>query len=347
MEFLKNIEWSPFNILKALGLLLLALIIISFTIRILSPISEVVMQNSRDFSMSTSGSRPAYDTNDGYSYAEEAVYGEGGSVKLSINNVSNPSPEPGGSVGGDVEDYEVTQYSASIETRDSNDTCTEISSLKDLDYVIFENTNEYDRGCRYTFKVEHEKVAEVLATIEAFDPKKLSENTYTIKRQLDDFTSETEILENKLASISETLESAISAYDEIAVLARRTQDAESLAKIIDSKINTIERLTQQRINITAQLERLSRGKAEQLDRLEYTYFSVDVYENRVIDGESIKESWKGAVKGFVRDINRTAQDISINLVALLFVLFQYILYFFILLFVAKYLWRFTQGIWKK
>jgi hypothetical protein len=226
-------------------------------------------------------------------------------------------------------------------------TCAEITALKELDYVIFESANEYDKGCNYTFKVAHSNVEEILGVIEALDPNELSESTYTIKRQLDDFTSETEILERKLASINETLESAINAYDEITLLATRTQNAEALAKIIDSKLNIIERLTQERINTTAQLERLLRAKAEQLDRLEYTYFHVNVYENKFVDGEYLKDSWQAAVKNFVRDVNRAVQDVTINLLALLFVLAQYILYFFILLISGKYLWRAVKYIWKK
>ncbi len=70
------------------------------------------------------------------------------------------------------------------------------------------------------------------------------------------------------------------------------------------------------------MERINRSKAEQLDRLEYTYFNVRVVENKFIDGQNLKESWKVAVKSFVRDINTVAQDITINLVSLLFLILQ-------------------------
>lgn len=356
MEFLKNIEWTPLNILKGLGLLLGALIVISLASRTLGPVTGVMMQRDGDYSMGTPSISPTeswqmravQDSDDGASYAEEAAYSGGmGNVKLSTNNISMPSPNPGGSVGGEAEDYEVTRYTATIETRNSDYACGEVHALKDLAHVVFENSNEYDEGCSYTFKVEHEKAGEVLAILENLNPKHLSENTYTIKKQLDDFTSETEILETKLATINETLENAVTAYDEITTLATRTEDAESLAKVIDSKINTLERLTQQRINISAQLERLSRAKAEQLDKLVYTYFSVDIYENKFVDGDSIKESWKSAVKGFVRDVNGTIQDMTINLVAFCFMVIQYVLYFFLLLYLVKFLWRAAVIIWKK
>jgi hypothetical protein len=340
MEYLKNIKWTPLTILKAFALFLVALIVLSITFRVITPLTDTVFQNTNDYAVH---SEPGMQ----YPASDGDAYEESGSVKLSSENIGIPSPGVDGGVGGDLEDYEVTRYSVSIETRDRDRTCREVASLKELEYVVFENTNEYDEGCTYTFKVAQERVEEIRTVLNELDPKHFSENTYTIKQQLDDFTSETEILERKLTSINETLENAIRAYDEISVLATRTQDVESLAKIIDSKINTIERLTQQRITITAQLERLARGKAEQLDRLEYTYFDVRVYENTFVDGDALKESWKGAVKGFVRDVNQIAQDSTINLLSLLFVLLQYMLYFFILLVVVKYVWRATQYIWRK
>lgn len=355
MEFLKNIEWTPINILKGLGVLLLFLVVLSFASHLFGPTGLNLMQKGGGYSIIAPGmpsSMPAYergmmyDTDDAYDYVEEAAYDGGYNTKLSLTNIGVPEPQPD-SVGGDAEDYEVKSYSASVETQDSDWACGEILALKSLDYVVFENSNEYERGCTYTFKVENEKVDEVLAVIERLDPKDMSESAYTIKRQIDDFTSETEILERKLAVVDETLEKAVAAYDEITDLATQTRNAESLAEVIDSKINTIERLTQQRINISSQLERLSRSKAEQMDRLVYAHFNVNVYENKFIDGETIKDSWKGAVKGFVRDVNQTAQDLTINLISFLFMLVQYILYFFILLFIVKYGWQTALHIWKK
>jgi len=350
----KNFKPTPMNILKASGIFLLAIILISIVFRIMAPAVHTVTNSARGFAVGQ-GMSASYDgghsTDDAYAMEEAAYYssGEGGNMKLSLSNIGIPSPIPprGGTVGDDAEDFEVTEYNVSIETRDRDATCTDISALKDLSYIVFESANEYDRGCNYTFKVRFENVEEILAVLEELNPEELSENTYTIKRQIDDFTSETGILESKLESIDNTLENALDAYDEITSLATQTQNADALAKIIDSKIGIIERLTQERINITAQLERLERAKAEQLDKLEYTYFYVNVYENKFIDGEDLKDSWKSAIKNAVRDINRTIQDVTINLVTLVFTILQYILYFFILLVVVKYLWRVTKYIWNK
>jgi len=347
----KNFTFTPMNIVKLSALLLGAVIILAIVFRVLSPVVDTVTSGgARGFGVVTQDALMARDATfhgadgAGEVYEESLAYSKGVASSISI-----PSPEPprGGTVGGDAEEFEVTEYSISIEARNKEAACTEIADLKAREYVVFESANEHDRGCNYTFKVEHEKAEEILTILRGYNPKDLSENTYTIKRQLDDFASEEEILERKLASIDETLEGALSAYEEIAVLATRTQNAEALAKIIDSKVGIIERLTQERISITAQLERLARAKAQQLDRLEYTYFHVNVYENKFVDAENLKDSWKATIKGAVRDINRAIQDVTVNLVALLFVLLQYILYLLILLVVAKYLWKAAVYIWKR
>jgi len=284
---------------------------------------------------------------------QDAYYGTGGVAYDSVSSKESLSvrnivpPQPGSPAGDTAEAYEVTDYYGSIQTRKLDETCAKISDLKAFDYVIFENSNEYDRGCSYSFKVKNSHVDEILGIVNSLNPENLTQNTYTIKRQIDDYTSEVEVLQKKRASIDETLANAVSAYDEISALATRAQDVESLAKIIDSKINLIERLTQERININEQLDRLERSKADQLDRLAYTFFNVSIYESKYVDGKEIKDSWKGAVQQFVRDLNSILQDVTINLVTIALRVAQFVIYFFILLLAAKYGWRAAKYLWKR
>jgi len=346
MECLKKLNLKPAAVLKISGVVLLIVIVAAVTIRLLGSSFNSLSEQS-GAGLSVSG-LPAYDSMQAYD-EKSLDYGMGDTVSLSLRNVAPSSipPSSDGATGDNAEEFEVTQYSGQIETRQLKDTCQIFTDLKKKDYVIFENASQYDHGCDYGFKVKNDNVDEILAVIKALDPKELSGTTYTIKQLVDDFTSEVDILEKKLSSIDETLKKAISAYDDVTNLATRVQDVESLAKIIDSKINIIERLTQERININSQLERINRSKAEQLDRIDYTYFYINVIENKYVDLENIKDSWQIAIKEFVRDINLVVQDITINLIALLFYIFQYVIYFFILLLLAKYGWQLAKYIWKK
>ncbi|MDD5043153.1 MAG: hypothetical protein PHD51_00590 [Patescibacteria group bacterium] len=351
MDFLTKFNLKISSVLKIAGLALLAIIIIVIAFRLVGSSFNSIVGKPRTNSILPQ-SAPSYDYASDSEVAKKYEYSEEGSVGLSVRNVgTTPSAAPiygnGGATGDEAEEFEVTKYNATIETRQLEETCATVAGLKAREDVIFENASEYDHGCGYVFKAKRDKANEVLAIIKGLDPKELSENTYTIKKLIDDFTSEVEILEKKLASIDETLKKAVSAYDDISALATRVQDVESLAKIIDSKINIIERLTQERININSQLEQIERSKAEQLDRLEYTYFRVDIFESKFVDLESLKDSWKAAIKEFVRDCNQVAQDITVNLVALLLHVLQFVIYLLILLVIAKYGWQLVKYIWKK
>lgn len=337
------------QVLKAAGAALVGIILLLLVFQILG-------SSFRSLSQGLSGAvpgmaAPSMGLGGGYAYdsSEAAYYGkeEDGMAELSVRNAAamRPVPQPSSPSGTGAEDYEVTEYNASIETRRLGDTCASFEALKAREDVVFESANAYDRGCSFTFKVEKASVEEVLAWLRDMRPRELSENTYTIKRQIDDFTNEEEVLLKKRSSIDDTLESALAAYDDITRLATNTQNAEALARIIDSRIQLIERLTGERININEQLDRLARAKADQLDRLDYTYFYVSVYENKYIDAEQLRDSWKQALRDFVRQANEVVQGITINLLLLLFFMAQLAVYALIALFAAKYGWRFAKYLW--
>ncbi len=348
MDFIKNFTPTPLNVLKAIGVVFVGLFIIIFAFNLLgSTFGPIVPMNS--ISISPRAPVFSYAGVSSYNPGSQEVSYKGGDVMLSSRNVAPTMPVSygGGGVGADAENFEVTDYSAAIETRNKLKDCGEILKFKSLDYVVFENNNESETYCSYSFKVKHVNVEEIISKIKALNPKDFSENTYTIKKQVDDFTSEIELLEKKIASINKTMESALRAYDEITSLATKTQDAGSLAKIIDSKIQIIQRLTDEGINANAQLERLTRAKAEQLDKVEYTYFNVSVYENKYIDWKNIKESWKSAIRNFFYNINKALQDATVNVLVFVFTLIPYLIYLSILLFVAKYSWRVAKYIWQR
>lgn len=352
-KFLSKFNTKPSSLIKIAGLGVLAIIVISVVVAIIGSSFDSI--KNPGFGNTSIQTAPSFDyatTDSVLSEKSSYGYGGGGSVGLSIRNVgTSPSPAiiygNGGTTGDQAEAFEVTDYSATIETRELSKTCSEIAGLKPREYVIFENSREYNHGCDYTFKVKKNNISEILNFIKGLNPKELSENAYTIKNIVDDYTSEIEILEKKLSSIDETLQKAVSAYNDVTELATKVQDVESLAKIIDSKINIIERLTQERININSQIERLQRSKAEQLDRIDYAYFYVNIIENKFIDGESIKDSWKTAVKEFIRNVNQSLQNITVGLAAIILLIIEYAIYILILVLVAKYGWQLVKYIWKK
>jgi hypothetical protein len=99
--------------------------------------------------------------------------------------------------------------------------------------------------------------------------------------------------------------------------------------------------------VSAELESLSRAKAEQLDRLQYVNFYVYIYENKIFDGQELRDSWIASAKQFVVDINQTLKDVSLGLIVVLLSVLKYILYVFLIFVAIKLCWKFGKGIWRK
>jgi len=267
-------------------------------------------------------------------------------MSLSMRNIM-PDWNDGYIPGNDAEDFEVTEYSARIKTIHLEKVCGEIKDLKVKPYVIFENSNENDNSCNFRFKVEKNKEDEILQVVRNLKPDDLNINTESVKKRINDFTSEEEILTKRLAQVEETLADAQEAYDQVTQLATKSRDVETLAKIISDKITLIEKLTTERLNTKNNLDRLSQMKADQLDKLKYTSFTVAVYENLIIDSEYIKDSWERELKNFVNEFNGMLQGVSVKLLSFGAKLIQIVIYLLIALLIAKYGWRFTKFVWKK
>lgn len=335
MEFIKKIDWSKPGIqLAFVGVFgLFAFIVLS---------GNGLQNPMASFSKDT---EEAMYYGDGYAVSPDMDMGY--NPELSMRNVEGSimPPVPEYVPGNDAEAYEVKDYNATIETRNLEEDCSTVRALMEREEVIFQNKNQYEQGCSYSFKVEKESVEEVLTILESLDPKDLSENSYTIKREVADYTSEIEILEKKLATLDQTLTDSLASYDALSSQATARGDVATLAQITDSKITLVERLTITRIDTVAQLDRLARAKADSLDRLVYTNFYVHIYENTFVNGEEIKTSWVEAVKELVRDINTFAQEVSLGFVALLFMVVKYSLYGVVLLFVARFAYSFARKVW--
>lgn len=273
-----------------------------------------------------------------------------GAPDMMPGKMAYPSPMPpygGTTVGSNAEEYEVTEYSASIEARNKSEICGKIVELKGRSEVIFENASEYRTGCSYIFKVEQAKKDEILNVIKGLGPKELTDSTYTIKQQLTDIESEQNILAKKLQSLDETLTSALASYNELTQIAQSAGEPQALARVIESKLDMIERLTNQKLETSAELDRLTRAKAENEDRLKYARFSVSVYESKYVDGQLLKDSWKMALQKFVMCVNKALQAATIGFIGFLVMLLPYALYFVVILLVVKYGWRFTRDIWNR
>jgi len=354
MALLQNINFKIKPILKTAGIAILAILAVYVAFSLIGALFGSFSLGSRSNSYSNYSKSTAYDSGVSLSSPMTASGGIFPDLQLSTRNASLSSREESSSYkggntsvsGNQAEKYEVAEYNATIKTRQLDSACGAISGLKAREEVIFESAREYNYGCNYVFKVTKDKTDAVLDIIKGMKPKELIGDTYTIQGWVNDYTKEIDILQKKLAAIDETLSKAIVAYDEVAQAASGAKDIASMAEAIDSKIKTIERLATERINISARLDLIQNGKSQQLDRLDYTFFSVNITKDSIIEWQNLKDSWGYAIKESSARVNQAIQNISVNLVGFLFNLLQYIIYALILLLVAKYGWRLTKSIWK-
>ncbi len=336
MQFLEKYNLTPLKVFKIILIVIAALVVASVLLASVNTARHATFNSSNTISIPSAptmrGGKMMSDTSNMYE----------------SSGVSAPMPPlPGGYTSGDSEAFEVTDYTASIETRNLSTDCDRISDLKSRSEVIFESTNEYKRGCAYTFKVEKDTAQEIVGLIASMNPKQLSESTYTIKQEVDGYVSEIDILKRKLETLDSTLADAVAAYNDITATAKTVGDAETLARIIESKIGIIERLTNARIQTVAELDRYEKAKRDAQDRMAYTHFSVTIYESTYIDGAALRDSWKQEAQAFFNNTNGLVQELSIGLAFLILSLLKYVLYFFILLIVGRFVWSATKKIWQK
>ncbi|TSC71806.1 MAG: hypothetical protein G01um101470_485 [Parcubacteria group bacterium Gr01-1014_70] len=345
MEIFKKFEakLEPVFILKTAGIILLLIIGFAFVLGMLRSTKLSLMDVPGGSSVPGMGGAQRDD------YAlESPSMSEKGNVSMGApERYISPVPPPSGGYvsGSDAEEFDVTEYTIKFETDNIIPICSAISDLKTRKDVVFESAHEYDRGCNYTFKALYHEANDIIAMVKGFHPKDFSENTYTIKRILEDVTSEIEILKRRHAAIEETLENAIQSYDKIMAIASGADNADALAKLIEGKLRIIERLTQERIQVASQLGYALRAEADQRDRLLYAYFNVQAVENVFVDKEAIKDSWNMAVRKFVRDVNDVLQGVTVRFAVFLLTVIEWALYAFAVLFIAKFGWHITKDLW--
>ena len=290
-------------------------------------------------------------------YKGQTITGQGMSSGMSMDNSVNSrssskmseqfAPDAAGGASGNSEEYEMTEYSSYIETNDAKTACANLASLKTRADVVFENLNDFDKGCNYRFKVDQVSTKEIISIIWLMKPQYLNENVYTIKGQIDDYSNDLDILNKKLIAIDETMANAEKAYDDVAKLATNVKDIDSLTKIIDSKITMIERLAQERIDIKLQMDRIYEAKATQLDHLKYNYFNVNIQENKYIDIKAMHNSWKQSIREFITDLNGSIQDFTLGLVMVTIKILQYAIYLAIIFVIIKFAWKYGKKYWLK
>lgn len=246
-----------------------------------------------------------------------------------------------------AEDFELTSYQASIESRNVESDCQSIQALKADEAIIFLSANTSKDACSFTFKTEKKSEQKALAAIKALDPKSLTESVRTIEDTLISYDRRKEILEHELTTIQKILDDAIVSYEALSKLAITTGSVTNLRQAIYDKVDIIERLTQKKLSIEQELRQIGDSTSSNKEEIQYTQFSVSVYKNTFVDKDALISSWKREIKQFINEINISAQSLSIGLITFIFMLVKYILYFLVVVVIVKYLKKIVVYIWNR
>lgn len=333
MNLISSFDWSAKSIAKALGLVALGAVVLGVVISMLMLPFRLIAQ---PFTGGYGGGYPEY--------AESAAYDDY-AIRATNKLGIIPPIEPEEGIDGDAEAYEVEDYSANFRPNDKTEICATVSDLKADEEIVFESANESDRSCSYRFRVPRERADEVVALLEELDPEDLSVSVYTIQRTIQDNESRVDILKAKLAEKEAALTEAQVSYDELTEMATRARDVENLTKLIDLKINTIDRLADERLNLTRELDQMAAEQQRQLTRIATTGFSVSVYEDRIVDWGDLGDEWERAVQQFVADVNGLLQAVSIGLLTWLLRAGLAVVYLLVLVGLARLVWSAGKRVW--
>ncbi len=243
--------------------------------------------------------------------------------------------------------FEMTSYSATIETGDVDQDCKVIENLKADDSIIFLSANKGKTSCSFSFKVKKSSAQKALDAIKSLDPEQFNESTHTVEDVLTNYDRRKEILEDKLTTVNAILADAVSSYEAVSKLAVQTGSVTNLRQAINDKIDIVERLTQKKLSIEQELASISNSSSSDRDETTYAQFSVSIYKSAYIDGEALANSWKNETKRLVNEMNYALQGVTIGFLMILMVAFKYILYFMVAVIIIKYLKKFIVSIWNK
>lgn len=339
--------WKTFSLLKkamiSVGGIFLLAIIIPILLLVVAFINST-LGTGHGGSMSIPGMSTAYNSNGDYKMAARMAAPSYRDTSNGYSPQESFSPSP---TKAESEKYELSSYSASINTRNIEDDCAKIQALKADASVIFLQADTSKTNCWYSFKAEKDGVQKVLNTLKALDPESLNENIQTIAGSLTNYQRRQEILEKQLGSVDTTLKNAIDSYEKLSSLAVASRDAQSLTIAINNKIDIIDRLSTKKLSIEEQLRSISYSSSDDKTSTQYAHFSVTLTKDSYVDFDQLTASWKYETKRLLSEINTSLQDLTLGFFSVFLVLIKYTLYLLIAIVFIKYIKRTIVWIWNR
>jgi chaperonin cofactor prefoldin len=267
-----------------------------------------------------------------------------------INELSPSIPQPNPATGGAVsqlEAYETTRYDVRARTRAFDELCAALTVLKDRSEINFRQLNTSTNSCTATFYVPDSEAAAVAETLRGYSGVEIARTTNSVTRHRSQLQSQASIVRQQLASVERSLAVAETEFDEIAVFARDSNDAATLATAIREKLSLIDTLTQRKITLTSQLDRLLQQSADLEERLGVAEFQVNASRLFPIYANERAQQWQGAWDELSNTFTDTLIVLSATFGIFLLWLIRVVVYGAVVIVVVRLLWKFVRLIWRK
>ncbi len=256
-----------------------------------------------------------------------------------------PIPDPSPYVPN-LEQYETTDYTVSARTKDFDEACELVRTLKADNTIDFKRLDEQLNHCSATFYTSEERAQAVRERLAAIAGAEVTRSTVSVTRQREQLATESDVLRQQLTVVETTLADAERQYDEITEVARASNDASALTKAIRDKLSIIETLNQKRINLLSRLQHMNQQAADLEERIGVVAFNVSFTRSYPLDLDQKSRQWEAAWKELDAAVTTFLIGFSAYLGIFVLNVVQYAVYFLIIIVVVRFGWKLVRRLWR-
>lgn len=288
-------------------------------------------------------------SNDSISFSNQArqeVAMAPSNIQMDQGSFVPPSNPTNGGYTANLERYETTDYQVSGRIKDFASFCDTLETLKADDRYDFRTLQSSLNNCRATFYTEERYADEVLSQLQQNEGVQTSRVTQSVTRHREQIQSRSNIIQQQLNSVTNTLVAAEQAYDEIAGFAREERDTETYSEAITEKLRQVDQLTQRKISLTSQLDTLAQQAADLNERLGVVQIDVNVSRSYTLNPDKAARQWEQAWEMLTDTWTNFGIWLTVYLGIFLLFVAQWSLYLIILLVLARFGYKLARRIWK-
>ena len=270
------------------------------------------------------------------------------SADVAIDGVSYSVPEPTpSSYTSNLESYETTRYTVGGKVKEFDDLCQSLIALKADPNIHFQSINTQTNYCRAHFYVEEAQVSAVVDTLAGYGGVEISRDTSSVTRHRQQLQSRTNILQQQLARVEQTLAAAEAQLDRLNARFYATDEVTEISAEVTNSLRFIDQMTNQKINLISQLDTLYQQSADLEARLNVVEFSVNISRSNPLHPNKYERAWEQAWDELHDTFNETLIGITAFFGIFLLWALRISVYLLVVLIIVRLFWKFGRLLWNK